>query len=270
MTSSQHYKNWFIPLYIYYVFWIVFSILYFYMDQNTHNIPFIPSLKSNNPIPNWSPFLLPVLARCKRLAAVGMAAEQAAVSTPTADARSGGSNLWFSDDDEISASLLSCKQIQLRLRWWWGSSLEDAVSSSKVRPVVRRWWRSQRESILMQRQLWWGSDLRDGVSSSCDARSGGGYADDEREVRQQRHVVRRWWHLLVFLNDGTTNIILSNGTEILLVYYGYRVHPQAHGYTIIAFHLRVFQGYRIYFIPWEDHVERTQLIIYILLVIIIF
>nr|ABB47299.1 hypothetical protein LOC_Os10g21160 [Oryza sativa Japonica Group] len=36
-----------------------------------------------------------------------------------------------------------------------------------------------------------------------------------------------------------------------------RVHPQAHRYTIVAFHPRVFQGYRIYFIPWEDHVERT-------------
>jgi hypothetical protein len=63
--------------------------------------------------------------------------------------------------------------------------------------------------------------------------------------------------MLVFLNDITRNIISSNGAEILLVYYGYRVHPQAHGYTIVAFHPRVFQGYRIYFIPWEDHVERT-------------
>ena len=76
--------------------------------------------------------------------------------------------------------------------------------------------------------------------------------------------------MLVFLNNITRNIIPSNGAEILLVYYGYRVHPQAHGYTIVAFHPRVFQGYRIYFIQWEDHVERTQLIIYILLVIIIF
>mgnify|MGYP003702978419 CR=1 FL=1 len=33
----------------------------------------------------------------------------------------------------------------------------------------------------------------------------------------------RW--LLVFLNDITRNIILSNGAEILLVYYDYRVHP---------------------------------------------
>ncbi len=76
--------------------------------------------------------------------------------------------------------------------------------------------------------------------------------------------------LLVFLNNITRNIILSNGAEILLVYYGYRVHSQAYGYTILAFHPRVFQGYRIYFISWEDNAERTQLIIYILLVIIIF
>ncbi|BAH95203.1 Os11g0269700 [Oryza sativa Japonica Group] len=55
--------------------------------------------------------------------------------------------------------------------------------------------------------------------------------------------------VLVFLNDITRNIISSNDAEILLVYYGYRVHPQAHGYTIVAFHPRVFQGYRIYFIP---------------------
>ncbi len=70
---------------------------------------------------------------------------------------------------------------------------------------------------------------------------------------------RQWRQkcLLVFLNDITRNIIPSNGTEILLVYYGYRVHPQAHGYTIVAFHLRVFQGYRIYFFPREDHVEIT-------------
>jgi hypothetical protein len=81
---------------------------------------------------------------------------------------------------------------------------------------------------------------------------------------------RRQNCLLVFLNGITRNIIPNNGAEIFLVYYGYRVHPQAHGYTIVAFHLRVFQWYRIYFIPWEDHVERTQLIIYILLVIIIF
>ena len=80
---------------------------------------------------------------------------------------------------------------------------------------------------------------------------------------------RQWRQkcLLVFLNDITRNVIPSNGAEILLVYYGDRVHPQAHGYTIVALHPRVFQGYRIYFIPWEDHVERTQLIIYILLVI---
>ncbi len=59
--------------------------------------------------------------------------------------------------------------------------------------------------------------------------------------------------VLVFLNDITRNIIPSNGAEILLVYYGYRVHPQAHGYTIVAFHPGVFQGYHIYLIPWEDH-----------------
>ena len=64
--------------------------------------------------------------------------------------------------------------------------------------------------------------------------------------------------LLVFLNDITRNIIPSNGAEILLVYYGYRVHPQAHGYTIVAFHPRVFQGYRIYLIPWEDHSRENR------------
>ncbi len=42
--------------------------------------------------------------------------------------------------------------------------------------------------------------------------------------------------VLVFLNDITRNIIHSNGAEILLVYYGYKVHSQAHGYTIVAFH----------------------------------
>jgi hypothetical protein len=31
--------------------------------------------------------------------------------------------------------------------------------------------------------------------------------------------------LLVFLNDSTKTIIPSNGAEILLVYYCYRVHP---------------------------------------------
>ena len=69
--------------------------------------------------------------------------------------------------------------------------------------------------------------------------------------------------VLVFLNNITRNIILSNGTEICLEYYGYRVHPQAHGYIIVAFHLRVFQGYRIYFIPWEDHVENLTNNLYI-------
>ncbi len=59
--------------------------------------------------------------------------------------------------------------------------------------------------------------------------------------------------LLVFLNDITRNLIPSNGAKILLVYYGYRVHPQAHEYTIVAFHLRVFQRYRICLIPWEDY-----------------
>ncbi len=63
--------------------------------------------------------------------------------------------------------------------------------------------------------------------------------------------------LLLFLNDITRNIIPSNGAEILLVYYGYRVHPQAHGYTIVVFHPRVFQGYRIYLIPWEYHSRKN-------------
>ena len=39
----------------------------------------------------------------------------------------------------------------------------------------------------------------------------------------------------VFHNDITRNIIPDNDAEILLVYYGYRVHPQAHGYTVVAF-----------------------------------
>ena len=59
--------------------------------------------------------------------------------------------------------------------------------------------------------------------------------------------------MLVFFNDITKNIIPSNGAEIFLVYYGYRVHLQVHGYTIIAFHSRVLQGYHIYLIPWKDH-----------------
>ncbi len=49
--------------------------------------------------------------------------------------------------------------------------------------------------------------------------------------------------MLVFLNDIARNIIPNNSAEILLVYYGYRVYPQVHGYTIVAFHPRVFQGY---------------------------
>ena len=72
--------------------------------------------------------------------------------------------------------------------------------------------------------------------------------------------------MLVFLNDIITNIILSNSTETLLIYYGYRVHPQAHGYNIVAFHPRVFQGYRICLIPWKDY-NRENHTIYILLVI---
>ncbi len=46
--------------------------------------------------------------------------------------------------------------------------------------------------------------------------------------------------VLLFLNDITRNIIPSNGAEILLINYGYRVYPQAHGYTIVAFHPKVF------------------------------
>jgi hypothetical protein len=64
--------------------------------------------------------------------------------------------------------------------------------------------------------------------------------------------------LLVFLNDITRNIILSNSAKILLIYYGYRVHPQAHRYTIVAFHSRVFQGYRICLIPWEDYDKENR------------
>ena len=59
-------------------------------------------------------------------------------------------------------------------------------------------------------------------------------------------------------NNITRNIIPSNVAEILLVYYGFRVHPQAHGYTILAFRPRVFQGYRIYLIPWEDHSRENR------------
>jgi hypothetical protein len=58
--------------------------------------------------------------------------------------------------------------------------------------------------------------------------------------------------LLVFLNNINRNIIPSNGIEIFMVYYGYISYPQAHGYTIVAFHLKVFQGYRIYLILRED------------------
>ncbi len=74
--------------------------------------------------------------------------------------------------------------------------------------------------------------------------------------------------LLVFLNDITRNIIPSNGTETLLVYYGYIFHLQEHGYTIVAFHPRVFQGYLICLIPWEDYNRENQANIYMLLVII--
>ncbi len=96
--------------------------------------------------------------------------------------------------------------------------------------------------------------------------------DTEQKIKTQDQHASQYTtrQVLVFLNDIIRNIIPSNDAEILLVYYGYRVHPQAHGYNIVAFHPRVFQGYRIYFIPWEDHVKRTQLITYILIVIIIF
>ena len=69
-------------------------------------------------------------------------------------------------------------------------------------------------------------------------------------TKNQPNVLSVTEYMLVFLNDITRNIIPSNGAEIFLVYYGYRVHPQAHGYTILAFHFRVFQGYRICLIPW--------------------
>jgi hypothetical protein len=51
--------------------------------------------------------------------------------------------------------------------------------------------------------------------------------------------------LLVFLNDITRNIMPSNGTEIFMLYYGYKSYTQAHGYTIVAFHPEVLQGYHI-------------------------
>ncbi len=69
---------------------------------------------------------------------------------------------------------------------------------------------------------------------------------------------RRQKCLLVFINDIARNIIPNNGAEILLVYYGYRVHLQVHGYTIVAFHPRVFQGYRICLIPWEDYKRENR------------
>ena len=46
--------------------------------------------------------------------------------------------------------------------------------------------------------------------------------------------------VLVFLHGITRNIIPNNGPETLVLYYGYTFHPQAHGYTILAFHPRVF------------------------------
>jgi hypothetical protein len=64
--------------------------------------------------------------------------------------------------------------------------------------------------------------------------------------------------MLVFLNNITRNIISSNGAEILLVYYGYRFHPQVHGYTIVTFHPRVFQGYHVCLIPWEDYSRENR------------
>ncbi len=76
------------------------------------------------------------------------------------------------------------------------------------------------------------------------------------------------WYCWYFFNDITKNIISSNGTEIFMVYYGYRLHPQAYEYTIVAFHLRVLQGYHICLIPWEDYNRENYANTYILLVII--
>ncbi len=122
-----------------------------------------------------------------------------------------------------------------------------------------------------------------GRQRSCTHCCAGGGANPSRIVRKsprfglarrgtgkKQRIVFLVMASRLFLNDITRYIVFSNGAEILLIYYGYRVYPQVHEYTIVAFHPRVFQGYRIYFIPWEDHVERTGLIIYILLVIIIF
>jgi hypothetical protein len=69
----QHNKNCIHDmLYTWYPVWIVFCLLYFYMDQNTP--------KSNSP----SPKSIPHPARCKCPAAMAMAVERAAVMTMTA------------------------------------------------------------------------------------------------------------------------------------------------------------------------------------------
>lgn len=57
----------------------------------------------------------------------------------------------------------------------------------------------------------------------------------------------RWWSLLILLLSWHLAMALKDDHGIswpqLVVY------PQAHNYTIVAFHLEVFQGIVIYFIP---------------------
>ena len=57
---------------------------------------------------------------------------------------------------------------------------------------------------------------------------------------------------MVFLNDITRNMHSSNGARNDHVIYGYRINPQAHIYTIVAFHLEVFEGI-VFLIPREDN-----------------
>lgn len=52
----------------------------------------------------------PNLAPCERLAIVATTAKQAATTTPVAGARSGSSNLWSDDGDELNTSPLSARE----------------------------------------------------------------------------------------------------------------------------------------------------------------
>jgi hypothetical protein len=55
--------------------------------------------------------------------------------------------------------------------------------------------------------------------------------------------------------------------EIVMVYYDYRVYPQAHGYTIVAFSPESIPRVSYLFIPWEDYNRENQTNIYMLLVL---